>query len=54
MPVQPRWLFVKVETDSDLVGYGECLGDKAFVIAEAVRSYERVLQAKINLPVRGS
>jgi galactonate dehydratase len=43
MPVQPRWLFVKVETDSDLVGYGECLGDKAFVIAEAVRSYEHHL-----------
>ncbi|HZP83489.1 MAG TPA: galactonate dehydratase [Chthonomonadaceae bacterium] len=43
MPVQPRWLFVKVETDEGLVGYGECLGDKAFVNAEAVRSFEHYL-----------
>ena len=28
-PVQPRWLFVRIETDSGLVGWGECLGDKA-------------------------
>jgi len=41
--VQPRWLFVKMETDSGLAGWGECLGDKAFVIAEAVRSYEHAL-----------
>ncbi len=37
--VEPRWLFVKVTTDSGLFGWGECLGDKAFVIAEAVKSY---------------
>lgn len=37
--VQPRWLFVKVSTDEGLVGWGECLGDKALVGAEAVRSY---------------
>lgn len=43
IPVQPRWLFVKMETDTGLVGYGECLGDKAFVVAEAVRSYEHHL-----------
>lgn len=43
IPTQPRWLFVKIETDEGLVGYGECLGDKAFVIAEAVRSYEHAL-----------
>lgn len=43
LPVQPRWLFVKMETDEGIVGYGECLGDKAFVIAEAVRSYEHAL-----------
>lgn len=42
-PTQPRWLFVKIETDAGLVGWGECLGDKAFVIAEAVRSYEHAL-----------
>src|SRR5579883_400179 len=42
-PVQPRWLFVKMETDEGIVGYGECLGDKAYVIAEAVRSYEHAL-----------
>jgi galactonate dehydratase len=42
-PVQPRWLFVKIETDAGIVGYGECLGDKAFVVAEAVRSYEHAL-----------
>src|SRR2546423_4227602 len=39
-PVEPRWLFVKIETDTDLFGWGECLGDKAYVVAEAVRSYE--------------
>ena len=42
-PVQPRWLFVKMETDEGVVGWGECLGDKAFVVAEAVRSYEHAL-----------
>lgn len=42
-PVQPRWLFVKIETDAGIFGWGECLGDKAFVIAEAVRSYEHAL-----------
>jgi galactonate dehydratase len=41
--VEPRWLFVKVSTDEDIAGWGECLGDKASVIAEAVRSYEHVL-----------
>jgi galactonate dehydratase len=41
--VEPRWLFVKVSTDEGIAGWGECLGDKAFVIAEAVRSYEHVL-----------
>lgn len=42
-PVEPRWLFIKVSTDTDLSGWGECLGDKAHVIAEAVRSYEHAL-----------
>src|SRR5438105_2092595 len=42
-PIEPRWLFVKIGTDSDIVGWGECLGDKAFVVAEAVRSYEHAL-----------
>jgi galactonate dehydratase len=32
-----------METDEGIVGYGECLGDKAFVVAEAVRSYEHAL-----------
>src|SRR5258707_12004877 len=39
-PVEPRWLFIKIETDTDYYGWGECLGDKAYVVAEAVRSYE--------------
>jgi galactonate dehydratase len=43
LPVKPRWLFVKIETDDGIVGYGECLGDKAFVNAEAVRSFEHHL-----------
>jgi len=43
IPVQPRWLFVAVETDEGITGYGECLGDKAAVVAEAVRSYEHHL-----------
>jgi galactonate dehydratase len=41
--VRPRWLFVKIETDAGITGWGECLGDKARVIAEAVRSYEHAL-----------
>ncbi len=43
IPVQPRWLFVKLETDEGLVGWGECLGDKAHVVAAAVHSYEHGL-----------
>ena len=43
LPVQPRWLFVKMETDEGITGLGECLGDKAFVVAEAVKSYEHAL-----------
>jgi galactonate dehydratase len=42
-PVQPRWLFVKVETDSGLVGWGEALGDKAHVQAAAIASFEHAL-----------
>jgi len=42
-PVQPRWLFIKIQTDGDLFGWGECLGDKAHVIAAAVKSYEHAL-----------
>ena len=42
-PVQPRWLFVKMETDDGVVGWGESLGDKAHVVAEAIRSYEHHL-----------
>lgn len=41
--VEPRWLFVQVSTDEGITGWGECLGDKALVIAEAVRSYEHTL-----------
>lgn len=40
---EPRWVFVKVSTDEGIEGWGECLGDKAFVVAEAVRSYEHAL-----------
>jgi len=43
IPVQPRWLFVKLETDEGLSGWGEALGDKAHVVAEAVRSHEHYL-----------
>ena len=43
IPVQPRWLFVKMETDEGLTGWGECLGDKAFMVAEGVRSCEHAL-----------
>ena len=34
---------MKIETDSGLCGWGECLGDKAHVIAAAVHSYEESL-----------
>jgi len=43
LPVQPRWVFVRLETDEGLVGYGECQGDKPLLAAEAVRSYEHAL-----------
>ena len=26
--VSPRWMFVRVETDGGLVGWGECIGPK--------------------------
>jgi galactonate dehydratase len=42
-PVEPRWLFLKIETDTGIFGWGECLGDKAHVVAQAVRSYESSL-----------
>lgn len=45
-PVEPRWLFVKVTTDAGIVGWGECLGDKAHVVAEAVRSYAHHIEGE--------
>ena len=42
-PVEPRWLFLKIETDAGISGWGECLGDKAHVVAAAVHSYEQSL-----------
>lgn len=39
-PVEPRWLFLRIETDAGITGWGECLGDKAHVVAAAVHSYE--------------
>ncbi len=41
--VKPRWVLVKITTDSGCVGWGECLGDKAMVVMEAVRSFEDAL-----------
>jgi galactonate dehydratase len=41
--IQPGWLILKVETDEGVVGYGECLPDKAAVQAEAVRSFEHYI-----------
>src|SRR5579862_3224832 len=41
--VQPRWMFLKIETDEGITGWGECLGDKALVHAETVRSFEHAL-----------
>ncbi len=41
--VPPRWVFVKIETDEGISGWGECLGDKAFVVKEAVHSFEHAL-----------
>src|SRR5947199_172142 len=35
-PVEPRWLFLKMETDEGVAGWGECLGDKAHAIAAVV------------------
>lgn len=41
--VQPGWLFVKIETDEGITGYGECLPDKARVQAAMVRDLEQYL-----------
>jgi galactonate dehydratase len=41
--VEPHYLFVKIATDERIVGWGECLGDKAAVQAAAVQSYEHYL-----------
>jgi galactonate dehydratase len=41
--IEPRWLFVKIETDEGLTGWGECQGDKAHVTAQAVHSYDDYL-----------
>ena len=41
--VQPGWLFVKIDTDEGIAGWGECLPDKARVQVEAVRSFEHYL-----------
>lgn len=45
-PIQPRWLFLKIETDSGLTGWGEALGDKAPVQAAAIASFEHALAGK--------
>lgn len=42
-PVQPGWLFVKIETDEGIVGFGECLPDKARVQAAMVHDLEQYL-----------
>ncbi len=48
----PRWLFVKIETDEGLLGWGECLGDKAPVVAAAVHSYEHALLGQDPLRIQ--
>jgi galactonate dehydratase len=45
-PVQPRWLFLKISTDEGLSGWGECLGDKAHVVAQAVHSFAHHIQGE--------
>ena len=41
--LEPRWLFVKITTEDGTVGWGECLGDRATTIAEAVTELKRYL-----------
>ncbi|MGQ9629238.1 MAG: galactonate dehydratase [bacterium] len=41
--VAPRWVFVKLSTDEGISGVGEALGDKADVIAAALRALEGYL-----------
>jgi galactonate dehydratase len=43
LAVAPKFLFVKIETDEGIVGYGECLPDKAVIQAAAVQSFEHYL-----------
>ena len=45
--VRPRWIFLKMHTDQDLVGYGEpILEGQSHVVAEAVRAMEHYLIGK--------
>ena len=45
--VRPRWIFLKMHTDQDLVGYGEpILEGQAHAVAEAVRAMEHYLIGK--------
>ncbi len=41
--VKPRWVLVKITTDSGIEGWGECLGDKALVVVTAVNSFQDAL-----------
>src|SRR3569623_949995 len=45
--VQPRWLFLKMHTDTGLVGYGEPVVEgRAHTVREAVRELEEYLLGK--------
>ena len=45
--VRPRWIFLKMHTDQDLVGYGEpILEGQIHAVAEAVRAMEHYLIGK--------
>lgn len=46
IPLAPRWLFVKVTCEDGTVGWGECLGDRAPTIAQAVVELKRYLIGK--------
>jgi len=51
IPLAPRWLFVKITTDEGIVGWGESLGDRALVNAQAVMELSRYLIGKDPLQI---
>ncbi len=49
--VAPSWVFVKIDTDEGIAGWGEALGDKASTVAAGVTELARYLVGKDPLRI---